>query len=93
MKLLLIILAAYLLLINLDAYLLMRADKRRAQRRARRIPEAALFLTAVLGGSPGIMLGMRVYRHKTLHASFTAGMPLICFFEAALLAAAIILAI
>ena len=59
MKLLLIILAAYLLLINLDAYLLMRADKRRAQRRARRIPEAALFLTAVLGGSPGIMLAMR----------------------------------
>ena len=83
MKLLLIILAAYLLLINLDAYLLMPSM----------IPEAALFLVAILGGSPGIMLGMRVYRHKTLHASFTVGMPLICFFEAALLAAAIILAI
>ena len=53
MKLLLIILAAYLLLINLDAYLLMRADKRRAQRRARRIPEAALFLAAVSAARRG----------------------------------------
>ncbi len=93
MKPLLIILAAYLLLINLDAYLLMRADKRRAQRRARRIPEAALFLTAVLGGSPGIMLAMRRFRHKTLHASFTVGMPLICFFEAAAAVVAVIAAI
>ena len=93
MSLLLKILAAYLLLINLDAFLLMRADKRRARQKRRRIPEAALFLAAVLGGSPGVMLGMKVYRHKTMHASFTVGMPLICFFEAALLAAAIILAI
>ena len=80
MELLLKILALYLAIINLDAFLIMRADKRRAQRGKRRIPEATLFLVAVLGGSPGVMLGMRVYRHKTLHASFTVGMPLICFF-------------
>ena len=92
MKLLLIILAAYLLLINLDALLLMRADKRRAQKNMRRIPEATLFLAAVLGGSPGIMLGMRLFRHKTLHTSFTVGMPLICFFETAGLLAALIIA-
>ena len=93
MKLLLIILAAYLLLINLDAYLLMRADKRRARQKRRRIPEAALFLVAILGGSPGIMLAMRRFRHKTLHASFTVGMPLICFFEAAAAVMAVIAAI
>ena len=92
MKLLITITAIYLLLINLDAFLLMRADKRRAQRGARRIPEAAMFLAAVLGGAPGIMLGMRAYRHKTLHAGFAVGMPVICFFEAALLAAAVIAA-
>lgn len=92
MELLLKILAIYLLLINLDAFLLMRADKRRAVGGKRRIPEAALFLVAVLGGSPGVMLALRRYRHKTLHTSFTVGMPLICFFEAALLAAAIIIA-
>ncbi len=92
MKLLLTLLIAYLLLINLDAFLLMRADKRRARQKRRRIPEAALFLTAVLGGSPGIMLGMRVYRHKTLHTGFTVGMPLICFFECAAVAAALLAA-
>ena len=92
MELLLTILLIYLLLINLDALLLMRADKRRAQNGRRRIPEATLFLVAVLGGSPGIMLGMKLFRHKTLHRSFTVGMPLICFFETAIIAAAILIA-
>lgn len=92
MELLLKILAIYLLLINLDAFLLMRSDKRRAERGKRRIPEAALFLVAVLGGSPGVMLAMRRYRHKTLHTSFTVGMPLICFFECAFIAAALLIA-
>ena len=50
------------------------------------------FLIAFLGGSPGIMLAMRVFRHKTLHTSFAVGMPLICFFEAVLIAAALIYA-
>ena len=77
---------------NLAALIAMWADKRRAQQGRRRIPEATLFLVAVLGGSPGVMLAMRRYRHKTLHSSFTVGMPLICFFECALLAAGLIIA-
>lgn len=93
MKPLLIVLALYLFVINLDAFLLMRADKLRARRGRRRIPEAALFLAAVLGGSPGVMLAMRRYRHKTLHTSFTVGMPIICFFETSLLTAALIAAL
>ena len=92
MELLLELLALYIIIINLDSFLLMRADKRRAQSGRRRIPEAALFLVAVLGGSPGVMLAMKRYRHKTLYTSFTVGMPLICFFECALIAAAIIIA-
>lgn len=92
MELLITIIAIYLIVINLDAFLLMRSDKRRAQQGRRRIPEATLFLVAVLGGSPGVMLAMRRYRHKTLHSSFTVGMPLICFFECSLLAAGLIIA-
>lgn len=92
MKPLLIILALYLLLINLDAFLLMRSDKRRAQRGGRRVPEAAFFLLAVLGGAPGVLLAMYAFRHKTRHAGFAVGMPVICFFEAALILAAIIAA-
>lgn len=92
MELLITIIAIYLIVINLDAFLLMRSDKRRAQQGRRRVPEATLFLVAVLGGSPGVMLAMRRYSHKTLHSSFTVGMPLICFFECALLAAGLIIA-
>ena len=80
MELLITIIAIYLIVINLDAFLLMRADKRRAQQGRRRVPEATLFLAAVLGGSPGVMLAMRRYRLKTLLSSFTVGLPLICFF-------------
>lgn len=87
-----VLLGAYLLFINIDAFALMAADKSRAKRGGRRIPEATLFFAAFLGGSPGIMLAMRVFRHKTLHTSFTVGMPLICFFEAVLIAAALIYA-
>ena len=89
MKLLLILLGAYLLLINLDAFILMASDKSRARRGKRRIPEATLFLVAVLGGSPGIIAGMYAFRHKTQHDSFTIGMPLILFFEAVLIALAL----
>ena len=38
------------------------------------------------------MLAMYALRHKTRHTSFTVGMPLICFFEAVLIAAALIYA-
>ena len=34
-------------------------------------------LLAALGGSVGALLGMRVWRHKTLHRSFRIGIPLI----------------
>ncbi len=34
-----------------------------------------LFLAAALGGAPGAILGMRIFHHKTLHRSFTLGMP------------------
>ena len=87
-----ILLGAYLLFINIDAFALMALDKSRARRGGRRVPEATLFFLAFLGGSPGVMLAMRVFRHKTLHTSFAVGMPLICFFEAVLVAAALIYA-
>ena len=52
-------------------------DKRCARRGARRVPERTLFLLALLGGSAGALLGMKVWRHKTLHRSFRVGIPLI----------------
>ena len=72
------LLAGYLLLVNLWAFGLMAFDKGRARRRgARRIRERTLFLSALLGGSLGAVLGMWAFRHKTKHWYFKYGMPAI----------------
>ena len=55
----------------------MGIDKAKARKRAWRIPEATLFLIALVGGSLGTTVGMRVFRHKTLHWYFVFGMPAI----------------
>ena len=68
--------------VNLLLFVLMGADKRRAKRGARRIPEATLFFFAVLGGSLGGMAGMVLFRHKTKLAGFRLGFPLIFLCEA-----------
>ena len=65
------------LFMNLIGYLMMYLDKKYAKEEKRRIKESTLFLTAVLFGSVGILLGMCKFRHKTLHKSFTIGIPLI----------------
>lgn len=67
----------YLLVINAVSFLIMCADKYFARRHLRRIPERTLFLSALLGGSPGAMAAMVLVRHKTRHRSFVLGMPAI----------------
>ena len=44
------------------------------------IREAALLGLAVLGGSIGAWLGMKVWHHKTLHKKFRFGVPLILMY-------------
>ena len=50
----------YLFAVNITAFALFGADKRKARRNAWRISEKALFLSAVLGGSLGALIGMRL---------------------------------
>ena len=71
------LLLLWLLCINLAAFALMGWDKRRAQTGGWRVKEATLFLTALLGGSAGAILGMQLFRHKTRHWYFKYGMPAI----------------
>ncbi len=75
----------YLLVINAAGCLLMLADKRRAQKKRWRIPEATLMGVAAAGGSVGVLAGMYLFRHKTLHKKFTLGVPAILIAQLALL--------
>lgn len=74
-------LLSYLSLINILAFTLMGLDKSKARRRAWRIPERALFLSAAVGGSLGSILGMAAFRHKTRHLRFVLGLPLILLLQ------------
>ncbi len=73
-----------LLLINAAAVAIMYADKKFAVLGRRRVPERTLILLALFGGSPGILLGMYAFRHKTRHPKFYLGVPAILIAEAAL---------
>ena len=71
------ILLVYLLLINATGFLLMLVDKIKAKRNLWRIPEATLMGVAAIGGSIGAIAGMNLFRHKTKHAKFFIGLPMI----------------
>lgn len=79
------ILIFYIIIINLVGFLMMGIDKRRARKRRWRIPERTLFLTALLFGSIGILIGMYVFHHKTRHLSFAIGIPTILVIQLLLL--------
>ncbi len=68
-------------LLNLWTFFAFGVDKRKAKKGRWRISEKTLLLLAVLGGSAGAWLGMKVWRHKTLHKKFRYGIPLIFFLQ------------
>lgn len=75
------ILAAYLIIMNLVGFAMMGIDKRKAMKKLWRIPESTLFIIAIIGGSIGSIIGMRVFHHKTRHWYFVYGMPLILLLQ------------
>lgn len=72
--------------VNVAAFAAMGIDKAKAKAGAWRVPEATLFLLAVLGGGVGGILGMQLFRHKTKHKTFTVGFPAILVCQLALAA-------
>ena len=77
------ILLAWVALASLVAFLLALHDKRRAKRGGARVPERVLLGAALFGGSPGLLLGMLVARHKTRKPSFLLGFALVVTVQAA----------
>jgi uncharacterized membrane protein YsdA (DUF1294 family) len=74
----------YLAAVNLIAFAVYGADKRRAKKERRRVPEKTLFLLALIGGSVGAWAGMYTFRHKTRHWYFVWGIPAILAVQIAL---------
>ncbi len=79
-------LAYYLLGINAVTFIVYGIDKYKAKKAKWRIPEATLLLLAVLGGSIGAWMGMKVWHHKTMHKKFKYGIPAILLIQIALMA-------
>ncbi|MDI9237327.1 DUF1294 domain-containing protein [Lysobacter sp. LF1] len=65
---------AWWLAINVATVLLFGYDKAIAGGRRRRIPERTLLGFALLGGSPGALLAMGLFRHKTAKPTFRRAM-------------------
>ena len=75
----------YLVVISVVAAIVTVRDKLAAGAGSRRTPEATLFALAALGGGAVMLFTMRIIRHKTQHAKFMIGLPLIIFAHVALL--------
>ena len=76
-----VIIIYYLLAINAVAFFAYGIDKLKARKGWWRIPEATLLLLAIIGGSIGAWLGMKVWHHKTMHKKFRYGLPLILLLQ------------
>ena len=66
------LLIAYLAvsLLTLITLILYGADKKKAKKGARRVPEKVLLGFSFFGGAVGGLLGMTLFRHKTKHWYF-----------------------
>ena len=74
----------YLVAINVVTFVVYGIDKYKAVRSKWRIPENTLIGLAVIGGSIGAWMGMKFWHHKTLHAKFRFGIPIILIAQVAL---------
>ncbi|QEK13597.1 DUF1294 domain-containing protein [Crassaminicella thermophila] len=67
----------YVLIINIYTFCLTGIDKYKARKEKWRVNEKNFFITALLGGAAGVMMGMVMFRHKTKHKTFYIGIPVI----------------
>ena len=75
------ILYFYVAAINVVTFFVYGLDKSKAKARQWRIPEAQLIFLAVIGGSVGALLGMRIFHHKTRKPKFRIGIPVILIIQ------------
>lgn len=71
-----LIIACYLMIINILAFVLYGIDKRKAKKKRFRIPERTLLWMARIGGGIGSWIGIMLFHHKTKHTKFKIVVPL-----------------
>ena len=71
----------YVIIINALTFFIYGIDKLKAKKGKWRTPEASLLGLAVIGGSIGAYLGIKVWHHKTLHKKFKYGIPAIIILQ------------
>lgn len=74
----------YFVIANIFGFLIMFIDKKLAIKRKRRISEANLFLTGIMGGAIGVWFSMYANRHKTLKNKFKFGIPFLVILNSGL---------
>ena len=75
----------YLIILNVYVFFLCRHDKLMAIKDKRRVPEMDFFTLSFFGGTPGMLVGMYAFRHKTRHISFVLGIPFILIVQICLI--------
>jgi uncharacterized membrane protein YsdA (DUF1294 family) len=71
--------------VNVITFVVYGIDKLKAKKGKWRVPETTLLLLAIIGGSVGAWCGVKAWHHKTMHAKFKYGIPLIMAMQAGLL--------
>lgn len=72
---------AYLVAVNVVTFALFGYDKWCAQNDRWRVSESTLLFWAAIGGAIGAGAAMEIFHHKTLHAKFKFGVPLLLFVQ------------
>ncbi|MDQ8205142.1 DUF1294 domain-containing protein [Pelagicoccus sp. SDUM812003] len=77
--------AFVLIVLNLLSFVLFGVDKLLSKSvKARRVPEKTLLIASALAASPGALLAMVLFNHKTSKPRFRYGMPLLLTAHAAI---------
>ena len=71
--------------VNVITFVVYGIDKLKVKKGKWSVPETTQLLLAIIGGSVGAWCGVRVWHHKTMHAKFKYGIPLIMAMQAGLL--------
>ena len=78
-----LLLAPYVVLINVVTFQTYRIDKEQAQLQGWRVAEKTLLLMGLVGGTVGAYWAQKTFRHKTYKPSFQRAFWLIATFQVA----------